>query len=101
MSTSQQLSDRQKRLAARQADLRARTPRAPMLRVEPTSDDYRKYLTHPRGRPFPEGSGSVEWPADRFTRRRIAEGAVRVVETGSKPQQHQPHAQRQRGSEAT
>jgi hypothetical protein len=32
-------------------------------------------LKHPKGGGFPE-SGSAEWPDDRFTKRRIADGSV-------------------------
>lgn len=49
------------------------------IRVVPTDDKYRKLLKHPNGMAFrPEGS--VEWPNDRFTKRRIAEGVVKVEE---------------------
>lgn len=45
----------------------------------PTSDDLRRVLKHPNGVRF-RSEGSVEWPNDRFTKRRIAEGVVKVEE---------------------
>jgi hypothetical protein len=45
------------------------------IRVIPAKEEYRKVLKHPRGSAFPE-TGSVEWPDDRFTKRRLADGSV-------------------------
>ena len=98
MSTTNHQSGRAALIAERQERMKALTHRVPMIRVEPTSDDYRKYLKHPRGRAFP-ASGAVDWPADRFTRRRIAEGSVRIVtaEHGASRQHgHPQHQQTQR-----
>jgi hypothetical protein len=84
------LADRQKRLTARQEQFKSRRPSLPMLRVEPANDDVRKYLKHPRGRAFP-ASGPVEWPHDRFTRRRIAEGSVKLATSAAAvATEHQP-----------
>ena len=50
----------------------------PGLRVVPVREDLRAILKHPNGMRFrPEGS--VEWPDDRFTRRRIADGDIKIV----------------------
>jgi hypothetical protein len=50
------------------------------VRIEPTKDDYRKYLKHvPTGLGFP-AEGPATWPDDRFTARRIADGSVTIVE---------------------
>lgn len=76
---------RGQRLRENQAKLRAL--RRPGLRVVPADDHprlsaelIRKHITHaPSGIKFRE-SGSIEWPNDRFTQRRIREGVVRVVE---------------------
>jgi hypothetical protein len=73
-------SERSQRIAARKAHIKSLMPTRPMIRVEPTKDDYRKYLSHPNGTAFPQGSGSVEWPHDRFTKRRIKDGSVKVAE---------------------
>jgi hypothetical protein len=57
----------------------AAAKRIDRVRVEPTSPDFRYTLKHPNGMAFrPEGS--VEWPMDKFTMRRIADGSVRIVE---------------------
>src|SRR5262245_21529669 len=53
--------------------------RVKRVRVEPASDELRRVLRHPNGMGFRK-EGSVEWPMDRFTRRRLAEGAIKVVE---------------------
>ena len=45
------------------------------IRVLPAKEEYRKVLKHPKGAAFPE-TGSVEWPDDRFTKRRLADGSV-------------------------
>jgi hypothetical protein len=44
------------------------------VRVAP-QEKYRKVLKHPTRGGFP-AEGSVEWPDDRFTRRRLADGSV-------------------------
>ena len=51
----------------------------PGLRVEPTNDHIRKILRHPRAGGF-RSSGSIMWPDDTFTRRRIRDGDVKLVE---------------------
>jgi len=53
--------------------MRANAPAG--VRVVPATDDYRKVLKHPARGGFPE-SGSAEWPNDRFTKRRLADGSV-------------------------
>src|SRR5262245_16211785 len=63
------------------------------IRVVPTDEKYRKLLKHPNGMGFrPEGS--VEWPNDRFTKRRIAEGVIKR-EDDKKEQPHRPARQHQ------
>lgn len=59
--------------------LRAARPQSG-VRVVPTDDKYRRVLKHPNGVAF-RSEGSVEWPNDRFTKRRIAEGVVKVETT--------------------
>ena len=72
VSSSEQI---QQRLA------RIKVPgKRPGIRVEPRDDDMRRLLKHPSGIRFrPEGS--VEWPDDQFTQRRIRDGSVKVVES--------------------
>jgi len=78
--------ERLKRIKARQERMASFVPpgRGP-VRVEPATADVRKFMRHPNGVRFPE-SGSVEWPLDRFTRRRIADGSVKVSEAPQNPQ---------------
>jgi hypothetical protein len=64
------------------------------VRVLPTNDDMRRLLKHPRGIAFPSGGGSVEWPNDNFTRRRIAEGAVTIEERAKPEKPNTEHEQR-------
>jgi hypothetical protein len=68
-------TERQKRIQARKDRIAALIPKVERVRVNPASDDIRRAIRHPSGPRFPE-SGSVEWPLDTFTKRRIAEGSV-------------------------
>jgi hypothetical protein len=79
-------------LSARQQVITERKTRAnelrqiatPRVRVLPRDETIRKYIKHwPTRIAFPE-SGSVEWPNDRFTQRRIRDGDVTVEEAGQK-----------------
>jgi hypothetical protein len=74
-----------RREARRKLVREARTPRK--VRVSPTKPEFRNLIKHPNGGGF-RSSGSVEWPLDSFTKRRIRDGDV-VVEKReqNKPQQ--------------
>jgi len=74
------LEQRGKRRRQRMEALAKARPAA-TVRVLPKNDDYRRVLKHPNGMRFRDDGGSVEWPLDRFTRRRIADGSVTVEET--------------------
>ena len=63
-------------IAARKKRMQEINQPLPRVRVTAASDEMRRALKHPSGIKFPEGGGSVEWPFDQFTRRRIKEGAV-------------------------
>jgi len=67
--------ERQKERLSRLRKLQKR----PGLRVEPATPELRRALKHPSGIKF-RSAGSVEWPDDIFTRRRIKDGSVKVVE---------------------
>jgi hypothetical protein len=56
---------------------RLRQLQPPGVRVVPTSDDYRRVIKHPRAGAFRK-EGSMEWPNDRFTKKRIAEGSIKL-----------------------
>jgi hypothetical protein len=67
------------------------------VRVEPRDATMRRLLKHPKAGGF-RSEGSIEWPDDTFTHRRLKEGSVRLVtekpptppppEAKSKPHQH-------------
>ena len=64
----------------------------PRVRVEATSEEMRRVLKHPSGLALRSG-GSVEWPLDKFTQRRLREGAIRIVEQAEGRQaRHAAHA---------
>jgi hypothetical protein len=52
----------------------------PGIRVEPANDDMRRLLVHPRAGHF-RSEGSMEWPDDTFTHRRLRDGDIKRVET--------------------
>ena len=67
----------------------------PGIRVVPADDDMRRLLKHPRAGGF-RSEGSIEWPNDNFTRRRLREGSVKLAE--SKPEER-PAPRRARSDE--
>jgi hypothetical protein len=48
------------------------------VRVEPTNEALRHVLQHPNGMAF-RAQGSIEWPFDRFTQRRLRDGSIKIV----------------------
>jgi hypothetical protein len=92
---TEELSEAQKvRLKAikqREEYIAKRMPKEERVRVVPRNEDMRLFLKHPNGVGFPE-SGSVEWPLDGFTQRRIADGDVTVE--GGNGGGHAPRAPR-------
>ena len=60
----------------------ARPASAVGIRVVPATDELRRVLKHPRGVKFPS-QGSAEWPNDKFTKKRLAEGAIKLEESGA------------------
>ena len=57
------------------------------VRVRPATEEYRKVIRHPRYGGF-RSSGSISWPLDNFTKRRIRDGSV-IVENGAEAQARQ------------
>jgi hypothetical protein len=57
------------------------------IRVEPANDDMRRLLKHPRAGGF-RSEGSIEWPDDTFTKRRLKEGSIKLA----KPPETKPPA---------
>ena len=64
------------------------------VRVTCERDDIRKMLRHPaNGKGFPEGGGSVEWPNDAFTKRRLRDNDIQLADKNqdvNKPASEQP-----------
>jgi hypothetical protein len=82
------------RVAAKKARFAAikKNMSAPRVRVLPANDELRRVLWHPRAMRF-RSSGSVEWPYDSFTIRRLADGSVKLDEGhASQAGQAQPPA---------
>ncbi len=91
------LQARHRIIAERKARARQAAPN-PRMRVLPRDASIRKHIVHwPTGIAFPE-TGSVEWPDDRFTQRRIRDGDVTIE--GAEPQRAEgTEAQRAEGAE--
>jgi hypothetical protein len=76
------------------------------VRVTPVNDVMRNVLAHPRAGHFP-AEGSMEWPDDGFTLRRIQDGDVTVEKTegegepheGEHPHEGEPHHDDENGGE--
>ena len=49
----------------------------PRVRVLPKNEEIRRTLKHPRGMKFRD-TGSVEWPHDSFTHRRLLDGDITI-----------------------
>jgi hypothetical protein len=84
-----------KRKLERQEALKAYAPQR--VRVNPRDDEMRKILKHPAYGGF-LSEGSVEWPLDQFTKRRLSDGsivravaeAVQTVSPEAPPPQAEP-----------
>ena len=59
----------------------------PGIRVEPANDDMRRVLAHPRAGHF-RSEGSMEWPDDTFTYRRLRDGDIKRAEAKDKDGEH-------------
>ena len=68
-----------KRVHPERVRLMKEARKIPRVRVEPVNEEIRRAIKHPSGMAFrPEGS--VEWPNDQFTQRRLREGVIKIVE---------------------
>jgi hypothetical protein len=63
------------RMNERIKKMREQAPHWPTVKVTPKDDTMRRLLKHPRAGGFPK-SGAAEWPDDRFTKRRLADGDI-------------------------
>jgi hypothetical protein len=70
-----------------------------VVRVVPKNADIRKYIKHPKTKVGFLAEGSAEWPNDTFTKRRIADGDVTILE--SRPVAAAPAIEHKSGSRAT
>jgi hypothetical protein len=58
------------------------------MQVNPKNEDVRRVLAHPKAGKF-RAQGSVDWPDDTFTHRRIADGDITKVESEQKEEKHE------------
>jgi hypothetical protein len=70
---------------------------APGIRVVPANDDGRRLLKHPKSGGFP-AAGGAEWPDDRFTKRRLADGSV-TREAPTEPEQQERRRKPDKGDQ--
>jgi hypothetical protein len=68
---------RGQRMRQRMERLRAAT--RPGIRVAPSNDKMRRLLRHPHAGGF-RAEGAADWPNDRFTKRRLADGSIKREE---------------------
>lgn len=71
LTQDQQMQERVARMNKRQS--------RPGIRVEPANEDMRRLLKHPQAGRF-RSEGSLEWPDDTFTHRRLRDGDVKRVD---------------------
>ena len=65
--------------------------KVPGVRVEPADDNMRRLLKHPVAGGF-RSEGSVEWPNDGFTKKRLRDGSVKLAEQHESNKQLRSHA---------
>jgi hypothetical protein len=70
-----------------------KSQRKPGIRVEPRDEEMRVLMKHPRGGGF-RSVGSVEWPDDRFTRRRLQEGVIKLAAPRNGSEEQSGHERR-------
>jgi hypothetical protein len=62
------------------------------MKVKAKNETIAKFIRHPSGGSF-QSDGTANWPNDQFTKRRIRDGDITVVEAHEEQQsvrQHQP-----------
>lgn len=59
--------------------------RQPVVMVLPKSEAVCKCIAHPTGRRFRNLTTPVDWPADQFTFRRLADGTAIRVDPNTPP----------------
>lgn len=73
----------------------AEQTRVPRVRVVPATDALRSVLRHPNGNIGFRSEGSIEWPHDSFTKKRIREGSISIEQQQQPQTQQQPHPKAQ------
>ena len=69
--------------ARERTEMMRASAKATGVRVVPANEDVRRVMKHPHSGGFPK-TGGAEWPDDRFTKRRLADGSV-TREATSRP----------------
>ena len=88
VSVNTKISTPHQRMTERTERMRKAKTR-PGIRVEPANDDMRRLMKHPRVGHF-RSEGSMEWPDDSFTHRRLRDGDVKRVEAKEEKPKHAP-----------
>lgn len=94
MVRAQRRQDRMKRINE------GRSPQR--VRVTPRDDVIRRDIRHGvTGVRFPKEGGSVEWPLDQFTKRRLRDGDVKLESAEAQQERHGERHKARRGREPT
>ena len=60
----------------------------PLVRVVPVNDTMRRTMRHPDAATQFGDTGSVEWPMDQFTQRRLRDGAIKLEDDEAQGKVH-------------
>jgi hypothetical protein len=88
---------RGQRMRQRMERLRAAT--RPGIRVVPSNEKMRRLLRHPHAGGF-RAEGAADWPNDRFTKRRLADGSIKREERPPSDKDKRGHQHRSSGDAA-
>jgi hypothetical protein len=88
---------RGQRMRQRMERLRAAT--RPGIRVVPSNEKMRRLLRHPHAGGFRAEAGA-DWPNDRFTKRRLADGSIAREERPPSDKDKRGHQHRSSGDAA-
>lgn len=87
---SKRFKRRMERVAATQFD------EPPRVRVLPKNEEFRKLMSHPDGNLSFREKGSIEWPLDGFTIRRLEDGDVTLDPSYAHQPIHDVHVEPRR-----
>lgn len=71
------------------------------VRVNPRDDVIRRDILHPVAKMRFPAEGSVEWPLDQFTKRRVRDGDITIEESKPQSEQAQPRHRRHEPSSSS